>query len=254
MVECVPFQQQNKKPAKDGGGSSGTTNTSATTAQAPAATPSSQSLRIVSLIPSATDIYVHLGLGKHVVGITHCCDNNNDEDVLPPDVSVVTRDMVHASTISQADIHTRVVANGEEAEAATATITTDEIPTLYPIDRDLLRKVNPTLMVTQDLCHVCAPSPRTVFRAFSEAGIGTSVVLLTPMNLWDVVTNLQQMADAAGIPEPETSRNYHPEPQRQTQTHTTNATNTNTHHHPPETEDAGHGVGRPADLRGALDP
>jgi len=159
-------------------------------------------LRIVSLIPSATDICVHLGLGDHVVGITHCCDREG----LNESVVVVTEDQIHASVTSQGEIHDKVVANGKKAqavlegEAELCSLTTDEIPTLYPINKKLLKQIQPTLIVTQDLCHVCAPSSQTVLMALKEAGIeNATIILLTPMNLWDVVANLQQVADASGI-------------------------------------------------------
>jgi iron complex transport system substrate-binding protein len=156
-------------------------------------------LRIVSLIPSATDICVHLGLGDFVVGITHCCDTID----LPSSVVVVTGDKIHAVSNSQRDIHAKVVENGKRAEEAVGNEAclrnTDEIPTLYPIDKEALKTISPTLIITQDLCHVCAPSSQTVFRVLKEAGIDAKVVLLTPTNLNDVVTNLQEVADAAGI-------------------------------------------------------
>lgn len=161
-------------------------------------------LRIVSLIPSATDICVHLGLGEFVVGVTHCCDIED----LPSSVVIVTEDQIHAVSTSQGDIHDKVVENGKKAEEALGNsnddetlcrLTTDEIPTLYPIQKKLLKEVSPTLIITQDLCHVCAPSSQTVFMALKEAGIDAKVVLLTPMNLYDVITNMQQVADAAGI-------------------------------------------------------
>ncbi len=162
-------------------------------------------LRIVSLIPSATDICVHLGLGEFVVGVTHCCDTED----LPSSVVVVTEDQIHAVSTSQGDIHSKVLENGKKAQEALGNtsnddetlcpLTTDEIPTLYPIQKKLLKEVSPTLIVTQDLCHVCAPSSQTVLMALKEAGIDARVVLLTPMNLYDVITNMQQVADAAGI-------------------------------------------------------
>ena len=154
-------------------------------------------LRIVCLIPSATDICVHLGLQDSVVGITHCCDT----DGLPPSVVIVTEDQIYASSSSQCDINTKVVENSRKVESVvdTSSLTTDEIPTLYPINKELLKKISPTIIVTQDLCHVCAPSSATVIKALNEAGIDAKVVLLTPMNLLDVIHNMQQVADAAGI-------------------------------------------------------
>lgn len=163
--------------------------------------------RIVCLIPSATDICVHLGLQDSVVGVTHCCDTED----LPTSVVVVTEDQIYASSTSQCDINTKVVENSHEAASVvgsssssdtninSCSLTTDDIPTLYPINKQLLKKLSPTMIITQDLCHVCAPSSAIVYKALKEAGIDAKVVLLTPMNLLDVVKNMQQVADAAGI-------------------------------------------------------
>jgi len=161
------------------------------------------------LIPSATDICVHLGLQDSVVGVTHCCDTED----LPTSVVVVTDDQIYASSTSQCDINTKVVENSQEAanvvgsisssssdkNITTCSLRTDEIPTLYPINKQLLKKLSPTMIITQDLCHVCAPSSAIVYKTLKEAGIDAKVVLLTPMNLLDVVKNMQQVADAAGI-------------------------------------------------------
>lgn len=166
-------------------------------------------IRIVCLIPSATDICVHLGLQNSVVGVTHCCDTED----LPTSVVVVTDDQIYASSTSQCDINTKVVENSQEAanvvgssssissdtNITTCSLTTDEIPTLYPINKQLLKKLSPTMIITQDVCHVCAPSSAIVYQTLKEAGIDAKVVLLTPMNLLDVVMNMQQVADAAGI-------------------------------------------------------
>jgi iron complex transport system substrate-binding protein len=160
--------------------------------------PSGQ-IRIVSLIPSATDIVCHLGLQDCLVGITHCCDR----DGLRPSVLVVTEDQIHAASISQVDINSKVDENAQRAEGvlngSTPAVPGEELPSLYPINRELLKKAAPTIILTQDLCNVCAPSSLTVFRALEQAGIRAKVVLLSPTSLEGVIASMQQIADAAGI-------------------------------------------------------
>jgi iron complex transport system substrate-binding protein len=156
-------------------------------------------IRIVSLIPSATDIVCHLGLQDSLVGITHCCDT----DGLPASVLVVTEDQINAACTSQTDINDKVNENAKKAESALSESSpySQDIPSLYPINIELLRKANPTIIVTQDLCDVCAPSSLAVYVALEKAGISAKVVLLSPTSLHDVITNMQQVADAVGISE-----------------------------------------------------
>jgi iron complex transport system substrate-binding protein len=162
--------------------------------------PSINQVRIVSLIPSATDIVCYLGLQDCLVGITHCCDT----DGLPPSVLVVTEDQIHAACTSQADIDIKVNENAQKAELALseACPILDNVPSLYPIHQERLKKAAPTVILTQDLCDVCAPSSLTVLWALEKAGIQEAkVVLLSPTSLMDVIANIQQVADAVGISE-----------------------------------------------------
>lgn len=161
--------------------------------------PPSDQVRIVSLIPSATDIVCYLGLQDFLVGITHCCDI----DGLPRSVLVVTEDQIHAASTSQADIDAKVNENAQKAEIALSGScpVLEDVPSLYPINQELLRNAAPTIILTQDLCDVCAPSSLTVLWALEKAGVKAKVVLLSPTSLADVITNVQQVADAVGMSE-----------------------------------------------------
>jgi iron complex transport system substrate-binding protein len=161
-------------------------------------------IRIVSLIPSATDIVCFLGLQDSLVGITHCCDVEG----LPPSVLIVTEDQIHAACTSQADIDAKVTQNAHQAEMALSSgggssclPILDDVPSLYPIHQERLKKAAPTHILTQDLCDVCAPSSLTVLWALEKAGIKAKVVLLSPTSLTDMIDNIQQVADAVGISE-----------------------------------------------------
>src|SRR5271156_1404347 len=107
-------------------------------------------MRIVSLLPSATEILYALGVGDQVVGITHECD-------FPPEAAskpALIKPRVDP-TAAPAEIDRQVselVARGES---------------IYAVDADLLASLAPDLIVTPDLCHVCAASPDDLATALS---------------------------------------------------------------------------------------
>lgn len=146
-------------------------------------------LRIACLIPSATDICVALGLSQSIVGVTHECSRKGLLSA-----RILTADGVAASTSSQREIHDRVQANSEQAVCAIDQQL--EVPSLYPILADQLKAAAPTLILTQDLCNVCAPSSSSVQ---ALAGDGPRIVSLTPHSLSHVFLNIQTVADACGI-------------------------------------------------------
>ncbi len=117
--------------------------------------------RIVSLIPSATEILFALGAGDHVVGVTHECDHPPAARGLPK----VTRDLLPGGLDPRA-IHDSVAAG-----------TRDE-HTIYALDQRKLGELRPDLIVTQTLCGVCAVPADRVEQAVcslpSEAGIISS--------------------------------------------------------------------------------
>ena len=126
-------------------------------------------MRIVSLLPSATEILFALGFDKEVVGVSHECD-------FPAEAR--TRRVV---------IHSRLPHDASPAEIdrlAREYVSRGE--SLYSVDAEALAELAPDLIITQDLCHVCAASPddlATILARFPEP---PEVLCLNPQDLGDV--------------------------------------------------------------------
>jgi len=136
-------------------------------------------MRIVSFLPSATEILYAIGLGDQVVGITHECD-------YPPDVRtkpVLTRCAFDSERMTQKEIDDEVRRLAREEKS------------LYEIHDEKLRQANPDLIVTQDLCHVCAITPREVDRAIGILPGKPKVVSLNPKLLEDVFSDMHLLSD-----------------------------------------------------------
>jgi iron complex transport system substrate-binding protein len=136
-------------------------------------------MRIVSLLPSATEILYALGVGEQVVGITHECD-------FPPEAAgkpTLIKPRVDP-TAAPAEIDRQVselIARGES---------------IYAVDADLLASLAPDLIVTQDLCHVCAASPDDLATALSRFSRPPRVLTLTPHSLDDVWQDIIRAGEA----------------------------------------------------------
>jgi len=138
-------------------------------------------MRIASLLPSATEILYALGMGDSVVGITHECDFPPEASKKPP----LIRPRVDPSAPpAELDRQVReIVARGES---------------LYSVDDALLRSLNPDLIVTQDLCHVCAASPDDLATALARMTHTPRVLSLSPNTLSDVWSNILKIGEATG--------------------------------------------------------
>jgi iron complex transport system substrate-binding protein len=140
--------------------------------------------RIASLLPAATEIVCALGFGAQLVGVSHECD-------FPPAVKglpVLTRSkVIQRATSGAIDRDVR-----EVLRAALA---------VYDIEIEALVKAAPDVIVTQDLCDVCAVSFEDVQRAARELLPQAKIVNLAPTKLADLWSNLRQVAAALGAPE-----------------------------------------------------
>src|SRR5215510_6906057 len=136
--------------------------------------------RIVSFLPSATETACALGLKDQLVGITHECD-------YPPEVTskpVVVRNALPIEEMSQLEIDAAVAARLREGHS------------LYEVDEDLLQKLAPDLILTQDLCQVCAPSGNEISVALNLLSKKPEILWLTPKSLGEIFTNLRELGAA----------------------------------------------------------
>ncbi|MCI0417152.1 cobalamin-binding protein [bacterium] len=140
-------------------------------------------MRIVSLLPSATEILFALGLGDKVVGVTHECDYPSEARSLP----VLTQCVFDSEKMTQEEIDTEVKRLATAGES------------LYRINDQLLSEADPDLIVTQDLCHVCAITPGEVQRAVDLLGKKPEIVSLSPKLLEDVFADMDTVARSAGM-------------------------------------------------------
>ena len=139
-------------------------------------------MRICSLLPGATEVVAALGLADDLVAISHECD-------YPPEIRakpVVIRSEVKPERTSSLEIDRQV-------RAALKTGTS-----LYRIDEALLRRADPDLLITQDLCDVCAVTPTEVQRALTGLGQTPRMLSLNPSSLDDVFRDIRTIGLATG--------------------------------------------------------
>ncbi|MFD6911169.1 cobalamin-binding protein [Streptomyces virginiae] len=143
-------------------------------------------MRIVSLLPAATDIVAELGLAADLVGRTHECD-------WPPravaGVLVVTSAALSPDTLTSREISDAV---GGAAHRGSS---------LYTLDTDALGAPAPDVVLTQDLCDVCAVSYEGVGRAVRVLDGGPRVLSLEPRTLDDVLDCLVTVGELLGVAE-----------------------------------------------------
>ena len=155
------------------------------TAAVPSSTQARLPRRVVSLLPSATEIVHALGAGDRLVGVTFECDH---PAAARTDAVVVvggtdTAGMTPAEI--DASVRTRAAA-GED---------------LYTLHEGALRDLDPDLVLTQDLCRVCAVASDVVEDALAHLGCSADVLALDPSSLDDVLGTVLTVGDALGTPE-----------------------------------------------------
>lgn len=142
-------------------------------------------MRVISVLPSATEIVYALGHGSELVARSSECD-------FPPGVRglpTVMRPRTLDSERPSREIDERVRRARARQES------------LYELDIDLLRSLRPDLLLTQDLCGVCSVTEEEVASACAIAGIRPRVVSLTPRNLSEVWDTVETVGMALGEPD-----------------------------------------------------
>lgn len=139
---------------------------------------------MVSLLPSATEIVAALGHGDELVGRSHECD-------FPPEV----RDLPVVSRPRREPVGT----SGEIHRGVVELL--EDVLSIYRIDAEALQAADPDLVITQDLCRVCAVAEEEVVAA-ARAHLGGDVEVLTssPMTLEEVLADMRRIAAALGDP------------------------------------------------------
>ena len=138
-------------------------------------------MRIVSLVPHATELLFALGLDEEVVGVTHECDYPPHAAELPR----VTRDALPPG-LSSAEIDAAVRERTQRGEA------------IYELDAAALGELEPDLIVTQALCPVCAVSYEDVAAIATELPSRPRVIALDPKTLGETLGDVRTLAEATG--------------------------------------------------------
>jgi len=138
--------------------------------------------RVVSLLPAGTEMLHALGGGSLLVGRSHECD-------FPPEVGglpVVSRPALRLEGLTPDEVD-RAVAERLKSGAS-----------LYEVDETLLRELAPDLVLTQDLCQVCAPSGTELTRALRTLPRQPEVLWLSPQTIAEIEANLLAVGEAIG--------------------------------------------------------
>lgn len=137
-------------------------------------------MRICSLIPSATEMIAALGLADDLVGISHECD-------FPPSVRskpVMVEPLIPAHGLSQAEIDRQVgqlLAEGQR---------------LYRLNEAGFREAEPELVISQDLCHVCAVTPDQLQATLQSLPKPAQLLTLNPASVADIIHDLERIGAA----------------------------------------------------------
>ncbi len=142
-------------------------------------------MRIVSLVPHATELLFELGLGSDVVGVTHECDHPAAARAVPSVTANVLPEGLGAAEIDDA-----VRSRTQEGQA------------IYSLDREALARLEPDLIVTQALCPVCAVSYDEVAAIAAELPTKPRVIALDPRTLGETFGDVRTIAQATGTRDP----------------------------------------------------
>lgn len=138
--------------------------------------------RIISLLPSATEMICALGAGDQLIGVTHECD-------YPPEVSGkprVVRNALPIETMSQREIDDAVTSRLRSGLG------------LYVLDTELIRRLRPDIIVTQALCEVCAPSESEIAQLLDCLEYRPRIIYQTPHRISEVFECLEELGRELG--------------------------------------------------------
>ena len=138
-------------------------------------------MRIVSLLPSATEILCAIGGADDLIGRSHECDYPSSIDHLP----ILTAQRIPDGSSAQIDAEVRAQANAGALS-------------LYALDEERLRELKPDLILTQDLCEVCSIDLATVREIARDMDPSPEILSLDPHVIFDVFDDLLRVGEATG--------------------------------------------------------
>jgi iron complex transport system substrate-binding protein len=139
-------------------------------------------LRLISFLPSATEMVFALGLGDRLVGVSNECDFPAAAKTKP----VVVKPVLPLEKMSLCEIDAAVaerIGSGQN---------------LYEVDERLLEQLAPTHILTQALCQVCAPSGNEITRALATLPVKPQILWFTPHSIAEIFSNLRELGAATG--------------------------------------------------------
>ncbi len=142
-------------------------------------------MRVVSLLPAATEIVAALGLTESLVAVSHECN-------YPPEVNDKPR-------VTRCEIYGKELPSAEVDRWVNQTLGSKG--TLYTIDEPVLRSLDPDVIVTQQLCDVCAIDYASVVGIANSLPKKPKLVNLSPSSLADIFDDIHRVAAALGVPE-----------------------------------------------------
>ncbi|MGI0026339.1 MAG: cobalamin-binding protein [Nitrosopumilaceae archaeon] len=138
--------------------------------------------RIVSFLPSATEILYELGAGDQIVGVTHECNYPKQAKTKPR----VIHSSFDPNIMTSQEIDNKVVDLMHSGKD------------IYILDEQTLKNANPDLIISQGICEVCSPYTKEVNRAVTILQDKPEVLILDPRNLDDILSNILDVAKKIG--------------------------------------------------------
>jgi iron complex transport system substrate-binding protein len=135
--------------------------------------------RIVSFLPSSTEILYEIGAGPQIVGVTHECKYPDDAKRKPRVINA----SFDANKMNSKQIDQKII---ELMQSRTD---------IYVINDEKLREAKPDLIIAQGICEVCAPFAKEIDRAFSILGYKPDTLVLDPHDLDDILTSIMDIAE-----------------------------------------------------------
>jgi iron complex transport system substrate-binding protein len=138
--------------------------------------------RIVSFLPSCTEILYEIGAGSQIVGVTHECVYPDDAKIKPRVINC----LFDASKMNSKEIDQKIIELMRSHRD------------IYVIDDQILREAKPDLIIAQGVCEVCAPFAKEINRAASILNYNPDILILDPHDLDDILTSIMNIAERVG--------------------------------------------------------